>query len=187
LFQPRHPERQALAHGAKVVSKVRDYPQRGRQEILADPQGAVFAILESTSGDPADLLAEPGDWIWSSLITSDPDAGGAFYQSLFGYEVFDLNAADEREHLLLATDGYARASASPLPVGSGKRHSHWLNFVRVVNARDAAAKAVVLGGRVLIEPHPDRQGGMVAVVADPSGAPFGLLEWSDSESKEVTK
>jgi predicted enzyme related to lactoylglutathione lyase len=178
-------ERQALSHGGKVLLKARDFPARGRQAILADPQGAVFAVLQSTSGDPADLLAEPGDWIWSSLITSDPDAGAAFYQSLADYNVFDLNAADGREHLLLATDGYARASASPLPTDSG--HSHWLNFVRVASARDSAAKAAALGGRVLVEPHPDRQGGMIAVVADPSGAPFGLLEWSDTESKEVTK
>jgi len=40
---------------------------------------------------------------------------------------------------------------------------------------------------VLVEPRVDRHGGKVAVVADPTGAPFGLLEWSDTENKEVTK
>jgi uncharacterized protein len=181
-------ERAAVAKGGKVLSPVREYPQRGRQEILADPQGAVFAVLQSSSGDPADILAEPGDWIWSSLITSDANAGSAFYQALFDYDVFDLTADDDdRQHLLLASDGYARATANALPANPGKRRPHWLNYVRVVSARDSAAKAVALGGRVLVEPHTDRHGGMVAVVADPSGAPFGLLEWSDSESKEVPK
>jgi uncharacterized protein len=180
-------ERVVLASGGKVLSKPRAYPQRGRQEIFADPQGAVFAALQSSSGDPDDLLASPGEWIWSSLITSDPGSGAAFYQKLFGYEVFDLPTDDRGEHLLLATDGYARASANPLPVDAPKLHSHWLNFVRVMSAKDAAAKAESLGGRVLVEPHADRHGGMIAVVADPSGAPLGLLEWSDTESKEVTK
>lgn len=180
-------ERVAVAKGGKVLSKVRDYPHRGQQAILADPQGAVFAVLHSESGDPADVLAEPGEWIWSSLITSDASAGSAFYQALFDFEVFDLKSDDDREHLLLATDGYARASANALPADSGKRRPHWLNFVRVVSAKESAAKAVALGGRVLSEPHTDRHGGMVAVVADPSGAPFGLLEWSDTESKEVPK
>jgi predicted enzyme related to lactoylglutathione lyase len=180
-------ERVAVAKGAKVLSKVREYPQRGQQEIFADPQGAVFAVLHSTSGDPADVLAEPGEWIWSSLITSDANAGSAFYQALFDYEVFDLKSDDDRDHLLLATDGYARATANSLPANPGKRHPHWLNFVRVVSAKDSAAKAVALGGRVLSEPHTDRHGGMIAVVADPSGAPLGLLEWSDNESKEVAK
>jgi len=180
-------EKTALAHGGKVLSPPRAYPKRGRQAILADPQGAVFAVLQSSSGDPADVLASPGDWIWSSLITRDANAGAAFYQAIFGYEVFELASDDGSEHHLLATDGYARASANSLPTNVSGLHTHWLNFVRVVSTNDAVAKAVALGGRVLIEPHLDRHGGMVAIVADPSGAPFGMLEWSDSESKEVGK
>jgi predicted enzyme related to lactoylglutathione lyase len=180
-------EKAVLARGGKVLSPPRTHARRGRQAIFADPQGAVFAVLQSSSGDPADTLAAPGEWIWSSLVTSDPGAGAAFYQALFGYEVFDLPTNDGREHLLLATDDYARASANPLPADAPKLHPHWVNFVRVVNAKDAAAKAAALGGRVLVEPRPDRHGGMIAVVADPSGAPFGLFEWADTESKEVTK
>lgn len=182
-------EKMVLASGGKVLSPAKTYPQRGRQAVFSDPQGAVFAALQSSTGDPNDFLAAPGEWIWSSLITSNPDAGAAFYQKLFGYEVFDLTGDDNenRDHLLLATDGYARASANPLPADVPKLHSHWLNFVRVVSAKDAAAKAESLGGRVLVEPHSDRHGGMIAVVADPSGAPIGLLEWADTESKEVAK
>ena len=59
--------------------------------------------------------------------------------------------------------------------------------MRVESTTTSAARVVALGGRVLVEPHPDRHGGMVAVVADPWGAAFGLLEWSDSETKEVGK
>jgi predicted enzyme related to lactoylglutathione lyase len=180
-------EKAVLAHGGKVLSPVRTHAKRGRQAVFADPQGAVFAVLQSSSGDPADMLAGPGECIWSSLITSDADGAAAFYQSLFGYEVFNLESINGREHLLLASDGYARASVNPLPADVPKPHPHWLNFVRVVNAKDAAAKAASLGGRVMVEPHSDRHGGMIAVVADPSGAPFGLFEWADTENKEVTK
>jgi predicted enzyme related to lactoylglutathione lyase len=179
-------EKAVLAHGGKVLSPPRTHAKRGRQAVFADPQGAVFAVLQSSSGDPADLLAAPGEWIWSSLITSDPGVGAAFYQELFGYEVFELTSEDRPDHVLLATDGYARASANALPADS-RSHAHWLNFVRVVNAKDMAAKVTALGGRILVEPHADRHGGMIAVVADPSGAPFGLLEWSETESKEVAK
>ena len=180
-------ERVVLARGGKVLSKPRTYRERGRQAVFADPQGSVFAVLQSSSGDPPDVLAAPGEWIWSSLITTDPGAAAGFYQTLFGYEVFDLPSNDGRQHLLLASDNYARASVNSLPPDVSKPHPHWLNFVRVVNAKDAAAKVAALGGRVLVEPHSDRHGGMIAVVADPSGAPFGLFEWADTESKEVTK
>ncbi|HLY56275.1 MAG TPA: VOC family protein [Stellaceae bacterium] len=177
----------ASEHGAKVLFQPHDVPSRGRQAVLADPQGAVFAVLASSSGDPSDILAAPGEWIWSSLITSDPDADAAFYQTLFDYEVFDLPVTDGAQHLILATDNYARASANSLPANRPNAHPHWLNFVRVEDTVKMTAKVVALGGRVLVEPRVDRHGGKVAVVADPQGAPFGLLEWPDTESKEVTK
>ncbi len=177
----------ALQHGAKVLSEPHNIPDRGREAVLADPQGAIFAILDSSSGDPSDVLATPGEWIWSSLITSDPDTDAAFYQSLFGYEVFDLTNEDRAQHLILGSENIARASANALPANKPNMHPHWLNYVRVEDVVKTAARVVALGGRMLVEPRLDRQGGKVAVVADPLGAPFGLLEWPDTERKEVSK
>ncbi len=177
----------ALQHGAKVLFEPHSIPDRGREAVFADPQGAVFAVIASSSGDPPDVLAAPGEWIWSSLITTDPDTGAAFYQAVFDYEVYELPSDDGAEHVMLASDNYARASANPLPANRPDLHPHWLNYIRVEDAVMMAAKVVALGGRVLVEPRVDRHGGKVAVVADPLGAPFGLLEWPDTESKEVTK
>src|ERR1035437_3279947 len=177
----------ALQHGAKVLFEPHSIPNRGREAIFADPQGAIFAVLASSSGDPPDVLAAPGEWIWSSLITTDPDGDAAFYQTLFDYEVFDLPADEGAQHLMLASDNHLRASANTLPANRPNIHPHWLNYVRVEDAVKMTAKLVALGGRVLVEPRVDRHGGKVAVVADPLGARFGLLEWSDTESKEVTK
>jgi uncharacterized protein len=180
-------KRVALAHGAKVVADSRTYPARGRQAVLADPEGAIFAILASSSGDAPDFLAGRGEWIWSSLLCKDPAAEAGFYQDVFAYDVFDLASDDGLEHVILSSDDYARASANAFPGESVRRHPHWLNFVRVENTADSAAKAVALGGRMLVEPHADRHGGMVAVVADPAGAPVGLMEWSDTETKVEPK
>jgi predicted enzyme related to lactoylglutathione lyase len=180
-------KRVALAHGAKVLADVRDYPLRGRQAVLSDPEGAVFGILASSSGDSPDYLAAAGEWIWSSMLCKDPDAEAAFYQEMFGYDVFDLASDDGLTHLILSSDDYARASANSFPVDSMRRHAHWLNFVRVASTADMLGKVVAAGGRVLVEPHIDRHGGLVAVVADPAGAPFGLMEWSDTDSKVEPK
>jgi uncharacterized protein len=177
----------ATKQGAKTLFEPHSFPDRGREAVFADPQGAIFAVLASTSGDPPDVLAAPGEWIWSSLITTDPDTDAAFYQNLFDYEVFDLPADEGAQHLMLATENYSRASANTLPANKKDVHPHWLNFVRVDDASSVASKVTALGGHVLVEPHVDRHGGQVAVVADPSGAPFGLLEWSESDNKEVTK
>jgi uncharacterized protein len=177
----------ALQNGAKVLFEPHSIPDRGREAVFADPQGAVFAVLASSSGDPPDVLAAPGEWIWSSLITSDPNTDAAFYQKLFDYQVFELPASMSAQHLLLASENYARASVNTLPANRPKVRPHWLNYVRVEDAVKMTAKVVELGGRVLVGPRIDRHGGKVALVADPLGAVFGLLEWTDNESKEVPK
>lgn len=180
-------QRNVVAQGGKVLRPPRDHAARGRQAIFADPQGAVFAALQSSSGDPSDVLREPGDWIWASLITTDAERAAVFYRSVFGYQVVDQPNDDGRQHALLVSDNYARASANAMPASATHTHPHWLNFVRVVNASDSAAKAQSLGGRVLVAPHVDRHGGMIAVVADPQGAPIGLMEWNDEGNAESAR
>jgi predicted enzyme related to lactoylglutathione lyase len=177
----------ALEHGAMLVAEPRSYARRGRQAIFSDPEGAKFAILASSSGDPSDTLAGPGDWIWSSLLVRDADKEAAFYQTLFGYDVFDLPSDDGLDHMILSTDEYARAGVNTLHRDSSRRLPHWLNFVRVGDATDLSARAVALGGRVLVEPHVDRHGSKLAVVADPAGAPIGLMEWTDADTKREPK
>jgi predicted enzyme related to lactoylglutathione lyase len=176
-------KRVALAHGAKVVADPRTYPMRGRQAVFSDPEGAVFAVLASSSGDLPDYLAAPGEWIWSSLLSKDPATEAAFYQQLFAYDAFDLESNDGMQHVILSSDDFARSSVNSLPGDSARRRAHWLNFIRVDDVVAAAAKAQAAGGRVLVAPHVDRHGGQTAVIADPAGAPFGLMEWTSGDSK----
>ena len=171
--------RTALAHGARVVFASRSYPGRGRQAVLRDPAGAVFGILASSSGDPADVLAEPGEWIWSSLQVHDPATDAGFYRAVMGYDIYDVPSDDSRRHSILSSDGFARASINAFPDDTPGRHPHWLGFVRVRDVASVASRAVALGGQVLLEPRPDRHGGQLAIIADPIGAPIGLMEWSD--------
>ncbi len=181
-------QKRALEQGGKVLSKAHYYPQRGRQAVLADPDGAVFAVMAAKGGDPPDYLAAPGEWIWSSLLVRDPEQETVFYKALFGYDVYDLASEDgegtARQHYILSSGDYARAGLNVLPADSLRRHPHWLNFVRVSDATETAARAAGLGGRVLVEPRIDRHGGHLAVLADPTGAPFGVMEWSDTETKQ---
>lgn len=174
--------REALSHGAKSLAPPKTYAGRGGQAVFTDPQGAVFAVLASSSGDGSDYLAAPGEGIWSSLLTGDPGRSADFYKAVFGYDVFDLPSDDGAQHVILAGDDYARAGIHTLP--PGHRHPHWINFIRVADASRSAAQAVALGGRILVEPHADRHGGQVAVVADPMGAPIGLMEWSDQYTQD---
>jgi predicted enzyme related to lactoylglutathione lyase len=179
--------RLALAHGAKILAEPRNYPNRGTQAVFADPQGAVFAVLASSAGDPPDVLPAPGKWIWSSLITRDADTDAAFYQTVIGYDVFETPGAQGAQHLVLSSDDFARASANPFPANAEHHRAHWLDFIRVANVADTAAKAGALGGRVLVEPRTDRHGGRIAVLEDPAGARFGVMEWVNGATAQGAK
>ncbi|MGB6485588.1 MAG: VOC family protein [Steroidobacteraceae bacterium] len=184
-------QRAALQRGGKLISASRNYPQRGPQAILADPDGAVFAVLAAQGGDPPDYLAAPGEWIWTALFVADPKQESAFYRTLFGYQVDDLSSddssGDKASHYVLSSDDYARVGLNALPADSVHRRAHWINFVRVTDAAGTARKAVALGGRVLVAPRIDRHGGRLAVLADPSGAVFGVMEWPNTDTTEAAK
>jgi uncharacterized protein len=172
----------AVAQGGRMLSPPRVYPQRGEQAVLSDPQGAMFGLLASSSGDPPDDLADPGGWIWASLLTREPHSVASFYQRLFGFDVDPLPAEDGGNHFLLSAEGFARASVNKLPAAAQKDSPYWLSFVRVQDTAAAAAQVKSLGGTVVTEPRPDRDGAMMAVAADPQGAPFGLMEWTEEAS-----
>ena len=178
----------ATANGGRVLFPARDIAGFGREAVLADPQGGVFAVLQSASGDPGDVESRPGEFIWSALLTPDPEAAAGFYGRLFGYTPYPAPDASS-EHRLIEADGtYSRASINPLPPGlPATAHARWLRFVRVDDAAAAAAQATSLGGRVLVPPHLDREGATVAVLADPSGAAFGVLEWPADAPAETTR
>jgi len=175
-----------LEHGGKELKPPRAYRLCGKQAIYADPQGAVFAVLDSHSGDPPDVLAAPGEWIWGAVMTRDPDSDAAFYQDVFGYDVFVLPSDAHGEHLLLASENYARASVNPLPQANDLQ-SHWIGFVRVTDVAHAADAAKTLGGRVLVEAHQSRHGGMLALLADPAGAAIGVMDWTQTTPPGATQ
>ena len=176
----------ALVNRGRILFEPQDFPGRGREAVFADPQGAVFAVLASSSGDPQDVRPAPGEWIWSALLTTDPVADAAFYKSLFGETLSDLPASQGHRHILMATEGYARGSINSLPVARPDAHPHWLNFVRVEDTVAAVKKVTALGGHVEVEPRPDRHGGKIAILTDPLGAPFGLMEWPATQSMKVS-
>lgn len=175
-----------LRRGGRSHRAPEDYQPRGRQAVATDPDGATFGLMDSHSADPPDELAEPGEWLWTSLLATHVADEIGFYQAVVGYEVFGLEATGSAEHAILATEDYARASVNGLPEG-GSRHPHWLCFVRVVDVGKSAALARELGGRVVVEPRVDRHGSLFAVIVDPAGAPLGIMEWAAGDDPAVAK
>jgi predicted enzyme related to lactoylglutathione lyase len=177
-------QRAVLKAGGRVVAAPRTLPKRGEQAIFADTEGVLFGVMKSAAGDPADLLAEPGDWIWIQLLSRDAKEAAEFYQAVGGYEVIENSAGGRLSDYVLTSEGYARATVRTIPVGRREQvQPNWLPFVRVKSVRESVARAKQLGGKIVIEPRAELLEGRAAVIADPTGATIGLMEWSEAMAK----
>jgi predicted enzyme related to lactoylglutathione lyase len=166
-----------LESGGKVLIEPHELAERGEQAVFADTEGAVFGVVKSSSGDPPDFLADPGDWIWIQLLSRDAHRAAEFYRAVGGYEIVENIEPNRVSDYVLASEGYARATVRAIPAANAQTQPTWLPFVRVKSVPESVALAKQLGGKVLIEPRPDLLDGKVAVIADPTGAAIGIMEW----------
>jgi len=171
-------QKAVLKAGGKEFVAPRKFPKRGEQAIFADPEGAVFGVMTSSSGDPEDFLADPGDWIWIQLLCRDARKAAEFYRAVAGYEVAENSNSQRENDYVLVSEKFARATIMEIPKNNPQMRSAWLPFVRVKNVAASVTQAEQLGGKVLLAPRPDLFEGRIAVVADPTGAAIGLLEWT---------
>ena len=62
-------------------------PTVGRMQMLKDPQGAAFYVIQPEPRDnPPDRDPEVGEASWIELMTTDAPAAMKFYQELFGWQ-----------------------------------------------------------------------------------------------------
>jgi uncharacterized protein len=158
--------------GGRILVAPAELPRRGAHALLRDPQGAVFGVLRSSSGDAPDIPLESGMFVWADLLTRDPDAAAQFYRGLAGYALARTRVANV-EHLLLVAGQHTRAGIANLPPSVDR--PGWLPFVHVDDVLGTIGRAVITGGKVLLSPRPELLNGQVAVIADPRGGVLGVV------------
>lgn len=171
-------EQAVTAGGGRVILPAADVPGRGTQAVFADPEGALFGAIHTTEGDPPDATARVGDWVWIQLLSRDAARSSSFYRKVGGYRVQRNHAENRSSDFVLSIDGINRATVRTIPSNRPKVQPTWLPFVRVTDLAASVNKAKQLGGQVMVSPRSDLMEGKVAVVADPTGAAIGLMEWN---------
>jgi len=119
----------------------------------------------------------PGQFCWTELDTLDPAGAKAFYTALLGWSVEEAPGA---QAAMFQKAGQDVAAVNALPPDQAARGvpSHWNIYVSVADVAAASAKAVELGGSVLVPPGAVDIGdfGIMAVIEDPTGAALGLWQ-----------
>ncbi|MFE1317813.1 VOC family protein [Kitasatospora phosalacinea] len=150
-------------------------PGRGRTAQLTDPTGGRFAVRETGgAAGPEAVVGERGTLCWAELHTSDVPGALRFYGGLFGWRSRSSDVPGVEYAVLRPADGGEEfggvAGVHPrVDVG-------WLVHFAVADALLATDEVRRLGGSVLVPPEQVPTVGRIAVLADPFGAQFALLE-----------
>ncbi len=156
-------------------------PDRGRVAVAIDPEGAIFAIIEATGGDPSDVDFLENQWMGSELWTKNMESAIAFYNLVAGYEPRRISMASHNDYVFLVRDNKARAGVVSIDWEQIK--PDWLPYIAVADVVAVADKAAQFGGRVLVQPDTSVLDGRVAIISDPSGAVFAVQQLSDKDSR----
>ena len=178
---PRAAE-QAAAAGGKVLVPSRALPGRGEVAVLADPEGAIFGVIRSASGDPADIFPSENSWLWLELWARDAVKMAEFYRPLGGYTVAKQEGPGDRPEMHLVSGGFPRAGV--LEIERADVPSTWLPYVRVNDLSTPVVAIERAGGRIIVPPSPNIRNGKVALFLDPLGAAVAVAEWKDDEEGE---
>jgi predicted enzyme related to lactoylglutathione lyase len=178
------------AAGGTVLMEPGDVGDAGRMGIFADPDGAVFRVWEARAHRGAAVVNEPGSLNFNDLYTRDLERAKAFYGAVFGWDL--VGAGDgfsswalpaygdfleqrnpgtrERMRAMGAPERFEEVVASVRAI-TDDRPAHWGLTFAVADADAIAARAIELGGQVVVPPF-DAPWVRMTVITDPQGATF---------------
>jgi predicted enzyme related to lactoylglutathione lyase len=170
--------RKVAANGGKTLVAPMQVMDQGSMGVFQDPTGAVFSAWQPAAMKGAQMVNQPVSLSWNELATRDLEAAKSFYSKVFGWGVKSNKMPDGSEYVEWLIDGHSvgggQAMGSMYPP---QVPAHWLVYFAVANTDDVVKKAQELGGQVMA-PAMDIPQGRMAVLADPQGAAFAVIQLS---------
>ncbi len=166
------------AAGGRVLEPPFEIPNGARVSVVADPAGAMFALIAGeTPTEGVWYSMVPGSVCWTETLTRDIDASARFYHEVFGWET----EIDEGGYITFLLNGEQVAGMLPMPDKvPAEAPAHWAVYFTVESCEVTERAAVDLGGSVLVESMPVEIGHF-AVLEDPAGAPFDIMDFTTTE------
>jgi predicted enzyme related to lactoylglutathione lyase len=163
-------------NGGTMIAEPMAVGEYGRLAHFTDPEGAFFGIWEPQVFAGAERVNEPGTFSWNELESRDPAAAKRFYGPVFGWEFDEEEGPGGMAYDVAKVNGSRVAGMADVKgrISDGIP-AHWMTYFSVDDAEAAVAKVKAAGGTVYVEPV-DIPLGRFAMVSDPWGAGFSLVE-----------
>ncbi len=163
--------RKVQSAGGRALGMPFDVMDVGRMAVVQDPTGAVFALWQPKRHIGARIQEVPGSVCWRELITQNQDQAGKFYSTVFGWSI-DTQTFGKMNYTLLKKDEDGVGGMITIPGVP----TCWLTYWIVKDCEDSALKAKKLGGQIMKEPTKIPGVGTFAVLLDPQGAAFAIMQ-----------
>lgn len=171
-------ERVKQARGAVVFGPF-DVGDAGRSCIFADPHGAMFGCWQAKSHLGSGIVHEPGTLCWPELATPIAAESKAFYRNVFGWKTKENPVGAAATPVI-----YTEWMLDGEPLGGCLQMTdewkgippHWMPYFQVEDCQAACDQIRELGGKVKFGPLPIANVGDFAVVFDPQGVVFSVIE-----------
>jgi uncharacterized protein len=160
--------------GGTVVVEPMEVGPTGTFAIALDPQGNGFGLWQAGVHTGYRIHNEPGALAWNEAMVDDTAAAKEFYGAVFGF-AFDQMSPDDgagSDYATFRTDGDALGGLS---VSDPSMPKGWLVCFAVASTDDAV-RAVEAAGGTVVTPPEDTPFGRFAIVEDPWGASFEVLQ-----------
>jgi len=171
---------EAVSHikrlGGSHLSPVIEIPTVGRIQMMKDPQGAAFYIIQPTPREERPETApEVGDASWHELMTTDAPAAMKFYSDVFGWTPSETHDMGEmgKYHMFNRPHGMIGGMMNK-PPAMANVPPHWMIYFRMPDIDSAVERIKANGGKILNGPMEVPGGDRLVNAMDPQGSAFSL-------------
>jgi predicted enzyme related to lactoylglutathione lyase len=166
----------AEALGGVVLAGAFDVMDAGRMAIIQDPLGAHFCVWQARDNVGFQLAGENGTFVWDELWTTDRTKATAFYSGLFGWGAKESAAGVPGGYTEWQNASQSIGGMMELTPEMGPIPSNWLPYFMVDDCNATAAKAVQVGGKLVMPPTDIPNVGRFSVIQDLQGATFAVIK-----------
>ncbi|OHU86038.1 MULTISPECIES: VOC family protein [Pseudoalteromonas] len=162
--------------GGKLVRGPYDIGEAGRMAVISDPSGAQLTLWQAKQHIGSRRAFEANTPYWHELACRNSKQNEAFYAQLFGWHSIH-QTVEGLEYAIFSNDEHALAGMVEMTEAwSPTVPSHWMMYFAVLDCDAVAKKAAGLGAKVCVPPKDIPEVGRYAVICDPQGAFFSIIE-----------
>ena len=141
--------------------------------LLTDPEGATFAIWQAKNHAGAGIANEPGALTWAELNSKDPGKNQTFYTQLLGWTTQPM---PDEDYTLFMADNKPSCGMLKIRESAGNIPPSWTPYFQVTDCAQTVQKAVDEKAKLLVKPTFSENAGTFALLQDPLGAAFGIIQ-----------